>query len=140
MLSPLCALVGCVTPSVDKAALDADLEVLRRVHKEGEGNDEATAAWNRVKSAGPDALPVVVKSLDGVGRLTANWIRTAADAIFEDAVQRKRSIPRESLEKIVLMKLEGFTNEEIAEQLGCVTRTVERKLERIREKWNRAET
>jgi DNA-directed RNA polymerase specialized sigma24 family protein len=31
--------------------------------------------------------------------------------------------------------MEGFTNEEIAVKLGCTTRTVERKLDRIRQRW-----
>lgn len=37
--------------------------------------------------------------------------------------------------QIVLWKLEGYTNGEIAGKLGCVVRTVERKLNLIREKW-----
>ena len=41
------------------------------------------------------------------------------------------------LETIAQYKLEGFTNEEIAAKLDCTTRTVERKLERIRRKWSR---
>jgi len=41
----------------------------------------------------------------------------------------------ESLRRVALMKLEGFTNKEVAEQLGCVERTVERKLEGIRCIW-----
>ena len=43
----------------------------------------------------------------------------------------------ESLSQIARMKLEGWSNEEIAERLGCVRRTIERKLERIREKWTK---
>jgi RNA polymerase sigma factor (sigma-70 family) len=34
-------------------------------------------------------------------------------------------------------KLEGYTNEEIAERLGCSLRTVERRLHLIRKKWQR---
>lgn len=37
---------------------------------------------------------------------------------------------------IAQYKLEGYTNEEIAKKLDCTTRTVERKLERIRSKWS----
>ena len=40
-----------------------------------------------------------------------------------------------ALEEIILLKLEGWTNVEIAHRLNCATRTVERKIERIREKW-----
>jgi DNA-directed RNA polymerase specialized sigma24 family protein len=43
----------------------------------------------------------------------------------------------ETLRQVALHKLEGRSNEEIAGKLGCVRRSVERKLERIREKWSR---
>ena len=41
----------------------------------------------------------------------------------------------ESLTEIVLLKLEGYTNQEIGETLECATRTVERKLQRVRKLW-----
>jgi len=41
----------------------------------------------------------------------------------------------ERLREIAVLTLEGKTAPEIAEQLGCVRRTIERKLERIREIW-----
>ena len=44
----------------------------------------------------------------------------------------------ETLREVALLKLEGYTSEEIAHRTGCVLRTVERKLQRIREKWSRA--
>jgi RNA polymerase sigma factor (sigma-70 family) len=39
------------------------------------------------------------------------------------------------LQAIALWKVEGLTNEEIAHRLGCVVRSVERKLQRIRILW-----
>jgi DNA-directed RNA polymerase specialized sigma24 family protein len=41
----------------------------------------------------------------------------------------------ELLHQIAVRKLEGFTNQEIAEQLGIALRAVERKLQLIRQKW-----
>jgi DNA-directed RNA polymerase specialized sigma24 family protein len=41
----------------------------------------------------------------------------------------------ESIRTIAVWKMEGYTNTEIADKLGCAPRTVERKLERIRAKW-----
>jgi DNA-directed RNA polymerase specialized sigma24 family protein len=41
------------------------------------------------------------------------------------------------LQSVATWKLEGYTNHEIAARLGCVTKTVERKLARIRGKWAR---
>ncbi len=46
-------------------------------------------------------------------------------------------LPDEQIRQIALWKLEGFTNDEIAEKLECAPRTVERKLQRIRDVWGR---
>lgn len=46
------------------------------------------------------------------------------------------SLGDDTLRKIVLLKMQGYSHAEIAEQLSCVPRTVERKLERIRDKWS----
>ena len=43
----------------------------------------------------------------------------------------------ELLRRIAIAKLEGFTNKEIAQQLGIGLRGLERKLQRIRQKWER---
>jgi RNA polymerase sigma factor (sigma-70 family) len=44
------------------------------------------------------------------------------------------------LEALASAKLEGYTNEEIAERFGCSPRTVERRLQLIRKKWKRGYT
>jgi DNA-directed RNA polymerase specialized sigma24 family protein len=41
----------------------------------------------------------------------------------------------EELCQIALLKGQGYENEEIAAKLGCGLRTIERKLQRIRERW-----
>jgi DNA-directed RNA polymerase specialized sigma24 family protein len=43
----------------------------------------------------------------------------------------------ENLRQIVLRKLEGYTNEEIASQLKCSLATVERRLRLIRKRWEK---
>jgi DNA-directed RNA polymerase specialized sigma24 family protein len=42
----------------------------------------------------------------------------------------------ETLRRIALWKMEGYTNREVADKLGVVEQTVERKLRRIRDVWN----
>lgn len=41
----------------------------------------------------------------------------------------------ETLRRVALWKMEGYTNKDVAEKLGVVEQTVERKLRRIREVW-----
>ena len=42
-----------------------------------------------------------------------------------------------TLRQVALWTLEGYRTAEIADKLGCVRRTVERKLERVREIWGK---
>ena len=56
--------------------------------------------------------------------LVAEECRRLFDALGDDTLQR-----------VALLKMEGYANEEIAGQLGCALRTVERKLGLIRGLW-----
>ncbi|MFP6762212.1 MAG: ECF-type sigma factor, partial [Planctomycetaceae bacterium] len=44
----------------------------------------------------------------------------------------------EQLKELALLKMEGFTNEEIAAKLDCARRTVQRRLKLIQEIWTEA--
>ncbi len=41
----------------------------------------------------------------------------------------------DTLRRVAVMRIDGLTNDEIAARLGCATRTVERKMDRIRVIW-----
>jgi DNA-directed RNA polymerase specialized sigma24 family protein len=58
-----------------------------------------------------------------------------AVSVAENCRQMLDQLQDETLRQIALWRLEGYRTEEIAVKLGCVRRTVERKLERIREIW-----
>lgn len=42
----------------------------------------------------------------------------------------------DSLRQVALWKMEGYTNRQIADRLGCIEQTVERKLRSIRQSWS----
>lgn len=63
-----------------------------------------------------------------------------AEEVAEDCNRLLAELDDDVLRRIAILKLEGYLNQEIAEQLGCVTRSVERKLERIRSKWSRRDS
>jgi DNA-directed RNA polymerase specialized sigma24 family protein len=58
--------------------------------------------------------------------------------ISESCTQLLAALPDEAMKKIVLLKFQRATNAEIASELRCTERTVERKLERIRRIWMEA--
>jgi len=59
-----------------------------------------------------------------------------AAMVAENCEQLFAALEDETLRRIARYKLEGWTNREIAESLGCVRETVERKLKRIRMTWS----
>ena len=64
----------------------------------------------------------------------------AEAALLNEALeQRFQALCEPELRVIAQKKIEGYTNQEIAGELKCTVRTVERKLERIRTYWGKAE-
>ncbi len=58
-----------------------------------------------------------------------------ANMVADDCRRLLDALDDESLREVAILTLEGYTTAEIAEKQGCVRRTVQRKLERIRENW-----
>ena len=57
-------------------------------------------------------------------------------AVMEEQQQAMfRALPDESQRNVARLRFEGYSNEEIAQQLGTSLRSVERKLKVIREIW-----
>ena len=55
--------------------------------------------------------------------------------VSESCAQLFDALADETMKKIVLLKFQGATNGEVASELNCTQRTIERKLERIRRIW-----
>jgi RNA polymerase sigma factor (sigma-70 family) len=58
-----------------------------------------------------------------------------AAEMADECLRLLNLLDQPELRQIALLKVEGYTNEEIATRLDCVPRTVERKLGRIRLLW-----
>jgi RNA polymerase sigma factor (sigma-70 family) len=74
------------------------------------------------------------------GSLLRELIGRDADPAFAAQVAEELGrllgrLPDEELRQIALRKLDGYTNEEIGEQLGVAVATVERRLRLIRKHW-----
>jgi DNA-directed RNA polymerase specialized sigma24 family protein len=58
-----------------------------------------------------------------------------AAMLAEEYHDRLESLGNETLQRIVVWKLEGYTADEVAARLGCTRRSVQRKLALIRREW-----
>jgi RNA polymerase sigma factor (sigma-70 family) len=62
----------------------------------------------------------------------------AVVALANVEVRRLFSLLRnDSLREVVRLRMEGYSNEEIGKKLGCTERTVERKLDLVRQTWRK---
>jgi RNA polymerase sigma factor (sigma-70 family) len=75
-------------------------------------------------TAGMDALPAAEPTPEFAAEM-AETCNSLFCALSDD-----------NLRQIAQLKMEGFTNGEIAKQLSVTRRTIERKLERIRREWS----
>jgi hypothetical protein len=74
---------------------------LKAVGNEGKGNQDAAVAWKELVQLGPDALVPILASMNEVGPITENWLRTAVDAISETEKKAKRPLPLAKLEEFL---------------------------------------
>lgn len=58
-----------------------------------------------------------------------------AASVAEECLHRLAMLQDHQLRHIAIRKLDGHTNDEIAKELNCSVRTIERRLQSIREKW-----
>jgi RNA polymerase sigma factor (sigma-70 family) len=78
----------------------------------------------------PGAAPWTVEQLEAIEPTPAEA------ALLNEALERRlRTLADTELREIALRKLEGYTNQELAALFDCTQRTIERKLERIRTRW-----
>jgi RNA polymerase sigma factor (sigma-70 family) len=105
-----------------------DLVHHERRRKRGGGNvlDEAAYRGSAGSPAEPPDLGLII------GREPTPAF---AAEVAEELERLLARLPDAPLRALALLKLEGYTNEEIATQLGCAVSTVQRRLRLIRGAW-----
>jgi DNA-directed RNA polymerase specialized sigma24 family protein len=87
--------------------------------------------WNQIGTVG-DSETAAVEQL--VGREPTPEL---AAQLAEEYERLLKQLPGPDLVELAVLKMEAYTNDEIAEKWGKAVRTVERKLELIRKIWER---
>lgn len=79
------------------------------------------------------------EGVGGLGQVLGDAPTPELAALTAERCEELLNLLKDDTQRAVAKyKLEGHSNEEIAKLLDCVPRTVERKLNRIREKWSGA--
>jgi DNA-directed RNA polymerase specialized sigma24 family protein len=75
-------------------------------------------------------------SLAGLERIAGDGPTPEFAAMMAEECERLLgSLDDDSLRQVALSRMEGYTNDEIADQLGCARRTIARRLDLIRKTW-----
>ena len=98
----------------------------------------------RLKRGGGAVLDVSALTAESDGGQTApefEWFVSqgptpeAAALVADECRRLLELLGTDELRTVAVWKMEGYTNEEVAEKLQCAPSTVERKLQRIRARW-----
>jgi DNA-directed RNA polymerase specialized sigma24 family protein len=75
-------------------------------------------------------------SMAGLERIAGEGPTPEFAAMMAEECERLLdSLDDDSLRQVALGRMEGYTNDEIADQLGCARRTIARRLDLIRKTW-----
>ncbi len=90
----------------------------------------------RRRERGESVFSSPIEAKEGLGQVPSQ--ESAPDIVAEALEQRDvllNGLNDETLRQVAILKMEGFTNDEIAEKQDCASRTIERRLNSIRRKW-----
>lgn len=94
-----------------------------------EGSQKRGGQWNQLVSTG-DAETAAVEHL-----VAQEPTPELAAQMVEECERLLKQLPGQDLVDLALLKMEAYTNDEIAQKWGKAVRTVERKLQLIRKIW-----
>ena len=107
------------------------IDLRRRESRQQRGGDRGRSARENNPTRG-QAEP------SSVSQVPDDTLSPEMEAVMADECQRLfTELQDGELQAIAAAKMEGASNEEIAAQLKCSQRTVERRLRLIRDKWKR---
>ncbi|MBI1913300.1 MAG: hypothetical protein HYS12_00865 [Planctomycetes bacterium] len=120
-------------PGSHCSAADGSVESLvgriKAVRKEGAGNPDAAKAWRELVQLGPAALIDILAGIDDIDAVSANWLRSAVDAIAERELNAGRALPAKALEAFVTgRKHSGAARRLAYEWLARVDKTAPSRL------------
>jgi DNA-directed RNA polymerase specialized sigma24 family protein len=107
----------------------------RKAYRQIERQGAAKRGGGRV-ALGSDPFRQGDDGLGALDRLVSDEPTPEFAAMVAEQYRRLREgLGDDSLRQVLDLRLEGYTREEIASQMGCAVRTVTRKLDVIRQTW-----
>ncbi len=83
------------------APWDAAISTIQKVGPEGKGNAEAARAHAELTAQSSDVILPILTAMKDTGPIADNWMRSAAEIVFEQAKEKKTDLPGADLKKFV---------------------------------------
>jgi len=113
----LCLFVTSTASAANLAETQKLLNRIKAVAKEGDGNQDAQAAWKELVAQGGDALFPTLTALDDASPVAANWLRSAVNALVEKEKAAGKKLPADQLETYVKDAKHSPTSRRIAYEI-----------------------
>lgn len=94
--------------------IEAHIQTLLSVEKEGRGQAEAVPALRELMQQPATTLIPILQGIDQANPLAANWLRGAFEAIADRDVKAGKPLPKEELEKFVLDRSHAAQSRQLA--------------------------
>jgi DNA-directed RNA polymerase specialized sigma24 family protein len=117
-------------PLLVAITVNKSIDLIKHENRRKRGGS-GRAEEDRVPSA--ELLPAQLSEIIS-NEPTPEFVAEVADQV-DVLLRRLDATGDEDLSRIALRKMEGFSNTEISAEIGCVRRTVERKLQLIERLW-----
>lgn len=85
VLTSCVLLLAMTNAALNASDIAAELEAIRSVRKEGQGNAEAAEAWKQLIARDTDVLIPLLEGMDEANELARNWLSSAVQVIAEKA-------------------------------------------------------
>lgn len=95
-------IVSSMVANLSAADLTSQLNAVRNVSREGQGNEAAAVAVRTLSAASARDLSQILAGFEGASPLAANYLRNAVEAVADRHLAANKPLPTEQLEAFVL--------------------------------------
>jgi hypothetical protein len=95
------AVVFSMMTSLPAADLNSQINAIRNVSREGQGNEAAAAAVRALSGASANDLVQILAAFENASPLAANYLRNAVETVADRQLAAGKSLPNQQLEAFV---------------------------------------
>jgi hypothetical protein len=93
--------VTAAAANLSAADLSSQLNLIRSVSREGQGNEAATEAVRTLSAVSANDLPQILAGFEGASPLAANYLRNVVETVAARQLSAKNPLPAQQLEDFV---------------------------------------